>query len=1098
MKRKITFLIAAAVMLLTMVATTGELWGQTNAKVYTLTPESSNAGTSSNYAAATDIICNSITWNVKGNTSGTPWLIGGNSITGVDRPIYSKTAITGNVSRIAIYHGNKDNELTVNSMTVTIHNNADDAASGDNPIATYNPAFAANDSIIITKVDATSWENKYYRIVYNITKNNTGNKKFQFTKAIFYKTIYSVTYNDNGATGGIAPNTTTHDAGSDITIAYNTGSLVRIGFNFSGWNTQADGEGTDYAEGATINNIAQDYTLYAKWTSASTPNIVVSGNDISNNTLNLVYTESGDKTANASFNNMPEYTNPSVALFDDLSCETTFSGDWFSASLNGSTITYNASANPGAARTVYMRVSAVYDEITYYSNVITVTQAALPCTVTYNKNDEGASGEMEDDDSPYAYGSTVTVLDNEFTAPTGKVFYKWNTKADASGQWYEANDTFEITENTTLYAQWNDIPKYVYVTSLSQVIPGKHYILASSITKDTKADVMDAQNGSTYRDKKTTTTYIAKGDVDGDGNDDIYIQEDGLYEFVISGDMSVEISEETYISYTIYDKTNKGYLCNSGSTNLSVNTTAINDASRWVLEFWKDTNDDIRLKIRNVDVTGNYLQYNSSSPRYKTYTGSQKHPFLYMKYDDNDCEIYSATTLSKNESYTNLTIVKDTYVNGSVTVPNNKTLNVSGTLTNNGTAANLIIEDGGQLITSNSVAATIVRNITSAESKTVDDHWYTIASSVNAPTFVSVTNLTTDGTYDLYRYDEESYTWQNSKKIVAGNPQFSSFQNGRGYLYRKAGSEKIKYEGDVNVGDLTYTLMTYASENESVKGFNLIGNPFPHDIYKGYGGAIDESKLSDKFYYLDDNSTWQIGTYETPIKPGMGIMVQTNSAGDITIKDDNTAATAEKAPAAKASVNEMMFTIANSQYKDAVYAVFDNGYGLYKLEHQNTEAPMAYITQNNKRYGSAMMSDDVRSFNLNFKAKALSLYTLSCKAFGEFDYVHVIDRLTGEDIDILLEGEYSFIGTPEDMENRFIVKLGSSADNNENDVFVFQNGNDIVVNGEGELQIFDVTGRMISTQRVSGIEFVAKPSQTGVYIFRIVGETVKTQKIVVE
>lgn len=51
--------------------------------------------------------------------------------------------------------------------------------------------------------------------------------------------------------------------------------------------------------------------------------------------------------------------------------------------------------------------------------------------------------------------------------------------------------------------------------------------------------------------------------------------------------------------------------------------------------------------------------------------------------------------------------------------------------------------------------------------------------------------------------------------------------------------------------------------------------------------------------------------------------------------------------------------------------------------------------------------------------------------------------------------------------------------------------------GDGELQIFDVTGRMVSTQHISGVKTVEKPSQ-GVYIFRLVGTDVKTQKIIVK
>ena len=125
-------------------------------------------------------------------------------------------------------------------------------------------------------------------------------------------------------------------------------------------------------------------------------------------------------------------------------------------------------------------------------------------------------------------------------------------------------------------------------------------------------------------------------------------------------------------------------------------------------------------------------------------------------------------------------------------------------------------------------------------------------------------------------------------------------------------------------------------------------------------------------------------------------------------------------------------------------------------------------------------------------------YTLSYKANGEFSYLHIIDRLTGADVDMLLEGEYSFIATPTDQNDRFIVKLGYSPEYGDasNDIFAFQSGNEIFVSGSGELQIFDVTGRKVMTTTINGAESISVTAP-GIYIFRLVGTEVKTQKIVV-
>ena len=207
------------------------------------------------------------------------------------------------------------------------------------------------------------------------------------------------------------------------------------------------------------------------------------------------------------------------------------------------------------------------------------------------------------------------------------------------------------------------------------------------------------------------------------------------------------------------------------------------------------------------------------------------------------------------------------------------------------------------------------------------------------------------------------------------------------------------------------------------------------------------------------------------------------------------------ANAAKYNNDNIMFKVANSQYSDETYAWFDKGRGLNKISHRNAEVPMIYINQDGEDYAIATMSDDTKMFSLNFKAMTMGKYTLSYKTKGEFNYLHVIDRLTGEDVDMLLEGEYSFVASPSDSDARFIVKLAYLPDysDGEGDIFAYQNGSDIFVSGEGELQIFDVMGRFVMSERINGVKTIsADELSKGVYVLRLVGNGMKTQKIVVK
>lgn len=75
-------------------------------------------------------------------------------------------------------------------------------------------------------------------------------------------------------------------------------------------------------------------------------------------------------------------------------------------------------------------------------------------TLTYDAN--GGTGTMTDSNSPYDGGATVSTVPSTFTAPEGKVWASWNTQADGQGVSYDDSDTFPITSNTVLYAQWTD------------------------------------------------------------------------------------------------------------------------------------------------------------------------------------------------------------------------------------------------------------------------------------------------------------------------------------------------------------------------------------------------------------------------------------------------------------------------------------------------------------------------------------------------------------------------------------------------------------------------------------------------------------------
>lgn len=139
--------------------------------------------------------------------------------------------------------------------------------------------------------------------------------------------------------------------------------------------------------------------------------------------------------------------------------------------LSGHSKTTTQSAGGTATNATGVTVSNKYRYFsigsTKSSKNLQITQIAVKYeplySVTYDKNSASASGSMSDSDSPYLVGSSVTVLENSFTAPSGYFFRNWNTKANGTGTSYSGGASFSISANTTLYAQWQELSDDPYV-----------------------------------------------------------------------------------------------------------------------------------------------------------------------------------------------------------------------------------------------------------------------------------------------------------------------------------------------------------------------------------------------------------------------------------------------------------------------------------------------------------------------------------------------------------------------------------------------------------------------------------------------------------
>jgi uncharacterized repeat protein (TIGR02543 family) len=241
---------------------------------------------------------------------------------------------------------------------------------------------------------------------------------------------YSVTYNGNSNTGGTVPtDATAYSSGATVTVAANSGNLVRTGYTFGGWNTQTNGLGTNYTAGSGTFAINANTTLYAKW-NAVTYTATYNGNT---STGGSVPTDSSSPYTSGNTVTVLGNTNGLVKT------GSTFNG-WNTAA--------NGSGTPYAPAATF----AIASNTTLYAQWTLISTFG----VTYSGNTSTGGSVPTDSSSPYTSGNTVTVLGNtNGLVKAGYTFNGWNTAANGSGTAQAAASTFTMGgAAVTLYAQW--------------------------------------------------------------------------------------------------------------------------------------------------------------------------------------------------------------------------------------------------------------------------------------------------------------------------------------------------------------------------------------------------------------------------------------------------------------------------------------------------------------------------------------------------------------------------------------------------------------------------------------------------------------------
>ena len=356
--------------------------------------------------------------------------------------------------------------------------------------------------------------------------------------------------------------------------------------------------------------------------------------------------------------------------------------------------------------------------------------------------------------------------------------------------------------------------------------------------------------------------------------------------------------------------------------------------------------------------------------------------------------------------------------------------------------------------------------------------YYLIASPIGY-VYPNRVGQMTENAFDLYRFNQEA-----SNEWEAYNTHGFQLEPGKGYLYANSEDVTLAFYGNPFEEMLPIGL-TYVSDNDWA-GWNLVGNPYAETAYIE---GIDGEAVS--FYTMNPEGSRLIPVSSfTSIEPMEGVFVYAQSEGE--------GLNFVLADPVKGSLVSLDLSD-NNGLVDRAMINFDACRPLPKFQ-LNDNSTKLYITLDNEDY-AAVRSEEVGEMPVSFKAEENGIYTLSISAENvEFGYLHLIDNLTGDDVDLLQTPSYSFTARTTDNVNRFkLVYATGILSVSENFAF-FSNGS-FVINNEGDatLQVIDLNGRVISSETINGCANVNVSGAAGVYLIRLVnGENVRVQKVVVK
>ena len=418
---------------------------------------------------------------------------------------------------------------------------------------------------------------------------------------------------------------------------------------------------------------------------------------------------------------------------------------------------------------------------------------------------------------------------------------------------------------------------------------------------------------------------------------------------------------------------------------------------------------------------------------------------------------------------------------------------------------------------------------------------------------------------DYYDFYEPQYHWINMRRNPNSHwhqdntdpihyDQGTAMKPGNGYLIAigdNSAAKKSVYlsaEGKLTDGNVTATV---TNSGAHLTGYNFLGNPY--QSYLDFHAFVTEENESHEI--VDNGNAKALWSGTTAIGHRAYLVYDADNGYFIEYLMDQQGVSFSEGSFGKTAeryihphqgffvvkntsdsdfnevtfTNEMRSTTGTGAFRNEVRPTYplvnlictdDNGKcevsvieverpsmaGALKMKGMLNGKANMYIHWGEEDFSSMFITNTPEYLPIWLDVAEEGVFTMTWSTANDnFAYLHLVDNMTGADIDCLATDSYTFEGKPSDMEARFRLVFSAlgieeeeTTEQGEN--FAFVNGNELVVTGEGEMSLIDLNGRVLTTEHVSGQQsHVTMPNvAAGMYMLRLANaKGTKVQKIIV-